>query len=69
MTNPCWALSRIESTVGVIRMTRAKAIRRLSVLLMQSGLVSLIKQESFLGRSNKVDLLKSAMSVGDSGMC
>ena len=55
--------------MGVIRMTRAKAIRRLSVLLMQSGLVSLIRQESFFGRSNRVDLLKSAMSVGDSGMC
>ena len=46
-------------------MTRAKAMILLSVLLMHKGLVSVIRQESFFGRSRSVERLKLSRSLGE----
>ncbi len=50
-------------------MTRAKLINLLSVLLMHIGLVSVIRQESFLGRNRSVEWLKELRSSGLLGTC
>ena len=58
LTNPCWALSNNLSTTGVMRITMARATILLSVLLIQSGLVSLISVDSVFGKSSKLERLK-----------